>query len=292
MIQKLLDYCGANSVANLVFLEMTIQVLIPARNPTEVILGTVESLVSQTDMQFSVLISDNYSTTGQPYVNDACNVLRKNGILVELVRPPRPLGRVEHWNWIAHESAGDIIKPLFVGDSLAPIYMEALKASLDRFKGADIVTSGLVPCTSELPKQVRGTRDSLHDPQTILCLAAAQGNTLGGPSNVAIRRSAFIECGGFSPALPVSADFCLFLQIALRGGVVQLGDALIHFNRHPDRFSSAFPIERIFGDRELVIALLLATSSAQFTGLTIPFNARNRFFLRLFKRSFRHMLRF
>ena len=106
---------------------MILEVLIPVRNPTEVFEKTVESLAAQTDKNFSVLISDNFSTRGSELFEAALKKLSAAGIAARKIQPPAELGRVEHWNWLHQESKADWFKPLFAGDWLEPIYIARLR---------------------------------------------------------------------------------------------------------------------------------------------------------------------
>src|SRR5690348_1069158 len=100
---------------------MTIEVLIPVRNPTEVFAKTIDSLAAQTDKKFSVLISDNFSTRGTEHIEASLQTLSAAGISARKIQPPSELGRVEHWNWLHHQSQADWLKPLFAGDWLEPV---------------------------------------------------------------------------------------------------------------------------------------------------------------------------
>src|SRR5436190_22050204 len=110
---------------------MTIEVLVPLRNPTDVFAKTIDSLAVQTDKNFSVLISDNFSTSGVAHIEDALAALAKAGVAARRIRPPVELDRVEHWNWVHHESGADWAKPLFAGDWLEPVYFARLRETID-----------------------------------------------------------------------------------------------------------------------------------------------------------------
>jgi hypothetical protein len=127
----------------------------------------------------------------------------------------------------------------------------------------------------------------VRSPEAVMADACRDGNCFGGPINICFRKLAFEILGGYPPALPVSADFWLILQLALRKGLVTCPEILAHFNFHSTRFSMNFPWKRIHGDRELFIILLAATSTANFTQIPVKLSVRNRFFTRLFKRSTR-----
>lgn len=52
---------------------MTLEVLIPVRNPTEVLTKTVASLAEQSDRAFEIVISDNHSATGREFIDAVIN---------------------------------------------------------------------------------------------------------------------------------------------------------------------------------------------------------------------------
>src|SRR5882672_9821567 len=105
---------------------MNLEILIPVRNPTEVFSKTIDSLAAQTDKNFSVLISDNFSTKGQEHLAAALEKLSAAGIAARKIQPPVELGRVEHWNWLHYQSQADWLKPLFAGDWLEPEYVTTI----------------------------------------------------------------------------------------------------------------------------------------------------------------------
>ena len=68
-----------------------VELILPLRNPTEVLEQTVRSITGQTDRGFSVLISDNYTTKGGEWIDAAMKNFGKRGL---------PRGASSHrWNW-------------------------------------------------------------------------------------------------------------------------------------------------------------------------------------------------
>lgn len=261
------------------------EIVIPLRNPTEVLLKTARSLLAQTERGFSVLLSDNGAGAESAVATEAMRMLGEASIPVRLIRPPEELGRVEHWNWSHRQASAEWIKPLFVGDWLEPGYAAATRAAIEARSGAEIVN-----CSFRRHLPGGALDDALYpggfrSPAEVMEEACREGNNFGGPINICFRKLAFELVGGYPPALPVSADFWLILMLALRGGLYTCPEVLANFNFHPDRFTTNFPYDRIDGDRELFIILLAATSQANFSGLPVDLKLRNRFFGRLLKRK-------
>lgn len=262
-----------------------IEVIVPVRNPTPVLLTTARSLAAQTERGFSVLLSDNsQGPAGAENLREAVALLEAAGVPVRTVRPPEDLGRVEHWNWSHRQSDAAWLKPLFTGDWLDPRYIAITRAQIEAGTKAEIVNCSISTHFADGREEATVYREGYRDPQAILAEAFRVGNDFGGPINICFRRLSFDLVGGYPPALPVSADFWLILMLALRGGLHTSSEVLGHFNFHPARFSSNFPHSRINGDRELFTILLAGTSYANFHELPGPIATRNRFFWFLFKR--------
>ena len=261
------------------------EIVIPARNPTEILEKTIASLLAQSDRDFSVLISDNFSAKGVERLLQAQEALQRANLPVRMIRPPEELGRIEHWNWSHRQAQADWIKPLFVGDWLEPHYVRQMRAAMHGSPEVDIIGCSFAAHHADGTIDDALCHGGFRSPEEALAAACEEGNCFGGPVNHCFRKLAFDLVGGYPPALPVSADFWLILMLAVRKGIVTCSDILGHFNYHSARFSTNFPWTRINGDRELFIILLAATSAADFAEIPVPLHVRNRFFARLLKRQ-------
>lgn len=262
-----------------------IEIIVPVRNPTPVLLTTARSLAAQTERGFSMLLSDNsQGPAGAENLREAIALLEAAGVPVHTVRPPEDLGRVEHWNWSHRQSEAAWIKPLFTGDWLDPRYIAVTRGQIEAGTKAEIVNCGFATHFADGREEKTDYPTGYRSPEQFLAEAFRVGNNFGGPINVCFRRLSFDLVGGYPPAFPVSADFWLIAMLSLRGGLHTSGEVLGHFNFHPARFSSNFPLARLNGDRELFSILLAGTSYANFHELAAPIATRNRFYWFLFKR--------
>jgi hypothetical protein len=268
-----------------------LEVVIPVRAPTDVLLKTARSLAAQTERSFSVLLSDNGSGEESSVVRETVQILETSGLATRVIRPPEELGRVEHWNWSHRQAAADWVKPLFVGDWLEPEYAAIVGRAIENNAGAEIVNCNFRSHHPDGTTTQTSYTGGLHSREEVLAQACRVGNDFGGPINICFRKLAFEMVGGYPPALPVSADFWLILMLALRKGLVTCPEVLANFNFHPTRFTTNFPYHRINGDRELVVILLAATSLANFTEIPAPVSLRNRFFGVLAKRRIKGWLK-
>lgn len=222
---------------------MTFEILIPVRNPTDVLRQTVESLAAQTGKNFSVLISDNFSTTGQEHIEDALAVLARAQVSSRRIRPPSELGRVEHWNWLHYQSTADWLKPLFAGDWLEPDYVASVSGVAAReSQCVYIFCNYQYHRGGEIQGGPLGLRiDRFLTPPEMQEEVLRNGMQFGPPSVSAYRRDAFLRSGGYDPTLPICADSLFFCKLAARHGAYGLSRVGAHFFIHAARFSDQLP---------------------------------------------------
>ena len=224
----------------------TLELILPLRNPPTVLGKTVESLVAQTDKNFSVLISDNHSTQGEELFADAIARFTAAGIPVRRVKPPFELGRVEHWNWAHHESTADWLKPVFAGDWLETDYVARLRAASTANPACRYIFASSVLHRADVPPEKVASPWSgrFRDAVEMEKLVLKYGMQFGPPSAAAYERTAFIAVGGYPTSLPICSDSLMFCALASRYGAYGLTEALCNFNIHGARFSITLPGRR------------------------------------------------
>jgi hypothetical protein len=221
------------------------EILIPLRNPTDVFGKTVESLTTQTDRNFSVLISDNFSTKGLEHIESALKQLSAAGIAVRKIQPSAELGRVEHWNWIHYQAGASWLKPLFVGDWLEPEYVATVR-EVPQHEPA----CGYVYCGFRLHRDGKsevvmpGWTGRFFPPREMQDVVMRYAMQFGPPSAAAYRQDVFLKSGGYEPSLPICADSLLFCKLAARNGAYGVPAALVNFSIHAARFSHELPDKR------------------------------------------------
>jgi len=269
---------------------MTFEIIIPLRNPTEVLSKTLESIISQADKNFSILISDNHSTAGQEHIESAFNRLKESGLAVRKITPPVELGRVEHWNWAHYQSGADWLKPLFVGDWLEPGYVARIREAVVADPSCRYVRCHYIlhrhdgqPLTVAASSNWSGR---FYTPAEMQDVVLRYGMQFGPPSCSAYERAAFVAIGGYAPALPITADCLFFCILAARFGVMSLAEPLLNFNIHADRFSKNLPKIRRETLQESYTFLLSLAYHAWTENIRIPVFG----FLRLLLRTYKNYL--
>ncbi len=269
---------------------MNLEIIIPLRNPTEVLDKTIESLVGQTNRDFSVLISDNHSTKGQDHIERALMRLAEGGLTARKIKPLMELERVEHWNWVHYQSSADWLKPLFVGDWLEFSYMARIREVMIagescRFVRCDYFLHRYDTKASKV--QVSSSWSGrFYTPAEMQDVVLRYGMQFGPPSCAAYERTAFVALGGYAPVLPITADCLFFCTLAARFGVMSLAEPLLNFNIHADRFSKNLPQIRRETLRETCTFLFTLAYHAWTENVSIPFGG----FLRLLARTYKNYL--
>jgi len=232
----------------------TITVVIPSRNPTEVMRESISALEAQRNRDFSVLISDNHSSSGREYLDEAETRLKAAGIAVQRIQPPAELGRVEHWNWAMHQVATDWIKPLFLGDALYPEYFERVCTALETHPSCGFVFSSYrLAMPGESEQETRVYWSGFTTAEKMREVTLKYGMQFGPPSGVMFRRDLFDALGGFPLGLPICADSFLFCRMAATGGAFGVVEPLFRFHIHATRFSSSLPEKRWNTLRETIL---------------------------------------
>ena len=225
---------------------MNLEVLIPVRNPTEVFARTIDSLAAQTDRNFSVLISDNFSTKGSEHLDAALKNVAAAGIAARKIKPPMEMERVEHWNWLHYQSEAGWLKPLFAGDWLEPAYISRIREIAASNPACRYIFSNGYTHRPGLPDLTEhnlwaGRFNNAKEMQDVVLRCGMQ---FGPPSAAAYERAAFYALGGYPTMLPISADSLLFCTLAARFGAAGIQEPLVHFNIHAARFSTTLPGRR------------------------------------------------
>jgi hypothetical protein len=220
---------------NFLFGLIMIEIIIPLHNPSDNLIRMVDSILQQDTRNFSILLSDNHSTSGKLLIEKSVDKLSKAGLAVRLVRPPMELKKIEHWNWAHFQSRATWLKPLYSGDWLEPDYM----ATVLREMAANPLCSYLycnairytAPATPGKPSRATppnlpGEATEIRTAFTGRYFSGAEmrkqlfrlNQPFGPPSVATYKREAFLALGGYRTTLPVFADSLLFQTMALRFG--------------------------------------------------------------------------
>jgi glycosyltransferase involved in cell wall biosynthesis len=209
-----------------------ISVLIPCYNQARFLPQAIESVLSQQNANWELLISDDAST------DDSAGIIRSFA-----ARDPRirfhlhspNLGMAANWNWCLGQARGHYVKFLFGDDfHCAPDALASLAAALDAYSDAALATSArlIVDEQSRPQHTARASTfpayQSGHD-AIIRCLLENK-NLIGEPSAVLFRRADAQR--GFDATYRQLIDLEFYAHLLERGGLAYIDRPLCAFRRH------------------------------------------------------------
>src|ERR1700722_19316399 len=197
-----------------------LEIIIPVRNPDQRLERTAASVATQTDRKFSVILSDNGSSSGLKYIKEAQQQLASVGIPVRRIQAAGEMRRLEHWSWTQAQAQADWLKPLPVGSEVKPVYVEAFNQRIHQQPQARFVRCDTEVRTEWGPETVRAPfPQSSIRPAEVLNYFPARIRWLATGSSVAYQRVALPAAGGYSVQLPGCAFLNLNLILALHHGL-------------------------------------------------------------------------
>jgi hypothetical protein len=205
-----------------------LEIIIPVDNPDERLARTALTLATQTDRQFSVLVSDNCSTVGLNYLNEAQRQLTAAGVVVRRAQTPAKLARLEHWNWAHAQARCGWMKPLPIGGELKTVYVEALKQRILQQPQARFVRCDVEVRTDWGAEVVRAPfPQGAVSPAGFLDYFPAPTRWLETISNMAFQRAIWQSTGGYALQFPACAFLNLNVILALHYGLENLHETLV-----------------------------------------------------------------
>lgn len=212
---------------------ITIELVLFVRPGSGALKTTIDSLLTQTDKSFSVLISESSAAKARDVVSDAQTRLTAGGITVRAANPPPEYGAVEHLNWAILESDTAWIKPLLCGDQLEPRAIECVRRAIAASPEALFLDFGYDlqdGCGAAEPVAVN-SEARFYGPREMRDFVL-RGPGLQSLSAVAFRRDALAPMGGIRPGAPSYGGRLLCGALASRFGAVRIPSILGHFPRH------------------------------------------------------------
>jgi len=208
-------------------MDAELEIIIPARNPSDALIRTVASLIAQTDRKFSVMLSDDCSVTGAEHWTAAQNQFATAGIAVRRVSPAMTLKQVEHWNWSHNQSQARWLKVLMPGEQLKPHYVARLRERIATTPAAQFIR-----CDAELETDwgIKVLKAPFSKPAVAAGEAInyfpAEFHWLSRSVHFAYSRTAWLALGGFLPQLPTYAVLNLNVLMALHFGIENIPESL------------------------------------------------------------------
>ena len=212
-----------------------VSVCMPAFNGARHIGAAIRSVLEQTFADFELLVVDDASGDATPAVVESLRDPR-----VRLIENRFRLGLPANWNRGLELSRGRYVTVFHQDDVMAPDNLAAKVRFLEAEPTVGFVHSNVTQIDAE-GRQVSETwaapsppeDDGRHDGAAYFLRLVTGPNLVCAPSVLA-RREAFERLGGFDSRLPFTADWEMWLRIALFYDVGYLRHPLVSYRRHAD----------------------------------------------------------
>jgi glycosyltransferase involved in cell wall biosynthesis len=209
---------------------MSVSVIIPTHDRARRVVVAVQSVLAQTTAALEVIVVDDGST------DETAAALAPCGDRIRIERR-RHAGVSAARNHGARVARGEWLAFLDSDDEWLPEKLERQVAFHDAHEGVEVSQTGEIwirngvrvnPC-----KHHAKPRGDIFERSLARCLVS--------PSAVMMRRSLFVDAGGFDESLPVCEDYDLWLRLAARQSFGLIDDALVvKHGGHGDQLSARY----------------------------------------------------
>jgi glycosyltransferase involved in cell wall biosynthesis len=206
-----------------------VSICIPTYNYAHYLPQAISSCLNQSYGRIEIIITDDASTDNSREVISSFDDPR-----IRFAENPVRLGLVENWNRALSLVRGEVVKFLFADDYLEENAVERMVAALDN-PGVSLVFS------SAKIIDAQGAYTRIHQPYSQSgCLGGRdeakrclkEGNYIGAPTAVAVRRSTLEEVGKFNEVLRFHGDQEMWIRLLLKGDAYYFSEPLVSVRQH------------------------------------------------------------
>jgi glycosyltransferase involved in cell wall biosynthesis len=202
----------------------TVSAIIPTYNHAGFLPGALESVFAQTCCPLEVIVVDDGST------DETAEVLRVYEGRIRVLRQANR-GVAAARNAGAAMALGELLAFLDADDAWLPSKLERQAARFDVESGIGLVHCGVEEVDGR-GRQLRTRLDGMEGWVSREMLLFRRGVILGGGSAAVIRRTTFLDVGGFDEDLSTSADWDLYYRVARRYPVGFVPEMLVRYRVH------------------------------------------------------------
>lgn len=206
-----------------------VTVVIPHYNYGAYLPTAVRSVLEQ-DVPVEVIIVDDASTDGSI---DAARTIAASDPRITLIEHAVNQRHIRTYNDGLGRATGDYVVLLSADDALAPGSLGRSVALLESDPRIALVYGRVEYFEDRVPapREARAW-STIWEGEDWIELMARRGRNIPTNPEVVMRRSVFESIGGYSAALPRSADMLMWLQAAARGRVARVNGPTQAYYRH------------------------------------------------------------
>ena len=210
-----------------------VSVCIPVWNGAAHLREAIESVLAQSLGDFELLLIDDASTDA------SADIVRSFGDpRIKVERNDARLGLVANWNRCLERASGRYVCVFHQDDLMMPANLARKVALLEAHPHVGFVHSNvwqIGPAGDVISRwwytEPRPEDDGVQRGRTVFERLWKGPNTIACPS-VVVRRECIEAVGGFDPSLPFTADWEMWMRLALSSDVGYITDALVQYRRH------------------------------------------------------------
>ncbi len=241
-----------------------VTIAIPTFNRAHWVKECVLSALSQTYVNFEVVVSDNASTDATADV-----LASLAGPRLRVIQQERNLGLIPNWNACLAEARGDYIVFLPDDDRIAPWLLERCVAQIVSAPQVSIVfalgdayfaADGRVRPTVPNPKLATGVYDGVD-----ILLEYLDGRISAQGCTILLRTDRLRAGGGFPSGWPHTGDLARQLPMLLTGDAGFVNECCGTYFVHDETETSKLDIDSRVGDIRRLAHLIIATADETVT---------------------------
>lgn len=193
-------------------------IIIPTYNRQYQLLDALNSLDSQSDKSFQVIIVDDYS-------DSVVSVNSSNySYDVSVFRLDKNLGAAGARNYGVSKAKYEWIIFLDDDDIMHPNKIQYLKDEIKKFN-FDLYSHGIKVIVPSLNIKYMSSFDTPSNPSKTILVR----NFIGGASRVLIKKNVFLDCGGFDTKLRACEDYDLWIRVCQKYKVKISSEILLDY---------------------------------------------------------------
>lgn len=209
----------------------------------------IESVINQTYQDIEIMVI-NDTPKEDPLFKEIESKIKEYGDRVNYYAEGINQGACFVRNFGVEKSKGQYIGFLDDDDEWEPLKIEEQVEILEKYQ-YPMTTVNFVICTiksnGEIIKKKRKSIKKIISYNDIL-----KKNNVGGASAPLIRRSAFMQAGGFDNSMPAAQDYDLWIRIAELGNIYYIDKVLQKYNIYEGERISNSSRKKIIGYKKLL----------------------------------------